>query len=265
MPGRRVQVPQDTASELLFLCDHTCCVCRVTGRPIQIHHLDEDPTNNAPDNLAPLCLDDHHRTQLSGGFARGLSADLLRRYRDDWLTRIAKRRDEADRIASQAQAAVAIDRTGEAEDPEPWIDEAPDPTLVSYINGLPSVMVNAFAAKQTQLDSGVTIALEDAAEYLTAIVVQILIKLSHWLPPENFPFNPERFFSEYLASRRVWCRALIGYTEGTIRGPATAFAVFDDMTHAVEDVVSCLVAGRKGFRLRAWRSAWTSAVNLRLN
>jgi len=48
----RVPVPEDVATLLMFRSDRTCCVCHERGEPIQIHHIDEDPSNNDSDNLA---------------------------------------------------------------------------------------------------------------------------------------------------------------------------------------------------------------------
>jgi hypothetical protein len=51
MPKKlRSPIPDYVAAEVLFLHDRTCCVCHIKGRKIQIHHLDEDPSNNDPDD-----------------------------------------------------------------------------------------------------------------------------------------------------------------------------------------------------------------------
>ena len=54
----RIEIPQNVAAELLFLADRTCCVCRQRLRPIQIHHIDDDPTNSVIENL----LGDHFKS-----------------------------------------------------------------------------------------------------------------------------------------------------------------------------------------------------------
>lgn len=59
---------------------------------MQIHHIDEDPSNNDIQNLAALCLEDHNDTLLKGGFGRKLSPELVIRYRDAWLADVARRR-----------------------------------------------------------------------------------------------------------------------------------------------------------------------------
>jgi len=97
MAKRRTPIPQSTAAEALFLADRTCCVCRENGKPVQLHHIDEDPSNNDLSNLAALCLDCHHQTQLTGGFARRLDSEQVLLYRDDWNRMVAGRRAPRDR------------------------------------------------------------------------------------------------------------------------------------------------------------------------
>src|SRR5258708_39654200 len=89
---KRIEIPRDIEAQVQFLSDRTCCVCRVKGKPFQIHHIDEDPANNEPKNLAVLCLECHNETQIRGGFGRKLNADQITLYRDDWLTQVAKTR-----------------------------------------------------------------------------------------------------------------------------------------------------------------------------
>jgi hypothetical protein len=88
----RTGIPPLTAAKALFASDRTCCVCRTPGKPVQIHHIDEDPSNHALENLAVLCLDHHRDTQLRGGFDRKLDADQVILYRDDWNDRVARNR-----------------------------------------------------------------------------------------------------------------------------------------------------------------------------
>jgi len=92
--NRRTSViPPDVAAKVQFLSDRTCCVCRRQGKPVQIHHIDSDSTNNNIDNLAVLCLDCHTQTLISGGFYRKLDSNQVRLYRDDWLNVVANQRN----------------------------------------------------------------------------------------------------------------------------------------------------------------------------
>jgi Protein of unknown function (DUF3298) len=88
----RVEIPQDVAADVLFLSDRTCCVCRKRGRPVQLHHVDDDSSNSVADNLAVLCFDCHRETQIRGGFDRKLDAAQVRVYKADWVKRVAEQR-----------------------------------------------------------------------------------------------------------------------------------------------------------------------------
>jgi len=89
---KRIPIPRAIEADVLFASDRTCCVCRVKGRQIQIHHIDDNPANNDPKNLAVLCLECHNDTQIRGGFGRKLNANQVIRYRDDWLIQVATSR-----------------------------------------------------------------------------------------------------------------------------------------------------------------------------
>jgi len=94
----RVEIPAEIAARVLFLSDRTCCVCRSKGKAVQIHHIDEDPTNNDLSNLSVLCFYCHRETMLRGGFDRKLDADQVILYRNDWLRIVA-----TERAASEAK------------------------------------------------------------------------------------------------------------------------------------------------------------------
>src|SRR5882724_10037352 len=89
---RREDIPKALAARALFLSDRICCVCRIRGKPVQIHHIDDDPSNNSPNNLAVLCFDCHRDTQIRGGFDRKLDYDQVILYRDDWYSIVALQR-----------------------------------------------------------------------------------------------------------------------------------------------------------------------------
>jgi hypothetical protein len=92
MPKKiRIEIPVDISAKTLFESDRTCCICH-QKKPVQIHHIDENPANNEPKNLAVLCLDCHHDTQIRGGFGRKLDAEQVRLYRDDWLGQVRRQR-----------------------------------------------------------------------------------------------------------------------------------------------------------------------------
>lgn len=94
MPAKKLResIPPELAAKSLFLSDRTCCVCRIKGKPVQIHHIDENPSNNVLNNYAVLCFDCHTETQIRGGFHRKLNADQVVLYRDDWLHTVSRQR-----------------------------------------------------------------------------------------------------------------------------------------------------------------------------
>jgi hypothetical protein len=81
MPSRRPSIPKAIRDMVLNEFNHRCAMCGA-DRP-QIHHIDGDPANNVPENLLPLCpnnhlLDSHNPTQP-------VDADklrLLRQFKD---------------------------------------------------------------------------------------------------------------------------------------------------------------------------------------
>jgi hypothetical protein len=72
---------------------------------VQIHHVDDDPSNSSMENLAVLCLDCHTTTQIIGGFHRKLDAEQIILYREDWVANVGRER-------AQARAAIADDLLG---------------------------------------------------------------------------------------------------------------------------------------------------------
>jgi hypothetical protein len=87
-----VPIPEDIEATILYESDHTCCICHDRNRRVQIHHIDDDPSNNDPDNLCVLCLLCHNETQISGGFGRKHKPAEIKLYRDCWLKLVASTR-----------------------------------------------------------------------------------------------------------------------------------------------------------------------------
>lgn len=112
---KRIPIPRQVAARVLYLADRTCCVCRTPGKQVQIHHIDEDPSNNIESNLAVLCFDCHNLTQVAGGFGRRLDADQIILYRDSWHVSVTRQRgstyrklDEAASVDVQLELATSL-------------------------------------------------------------------------------------------------------------------------------------------------------------
>ncbi|NQU75805.1 MAG: hypothetical protein HQ546_05775 [Planctomycetes bacterium] len=98
--GKRLKLPDPVQADVLVRSRRRCCVCfglhkdeeRKKG---QIAHLDGDPGNNDPDNLAYLCFDHHDEYDGRTSQAKNLTAGEVKRYRDelyshfgDWQVRL---------------------------------------------------------------------------------------------------------------------------------------------------------------------------------
>lgn len=84
MAKARRTLPETIATEVLYLSDRTCCICRLAGRKVEIHHIDGDPSNNDLDNLAVLCKDCHSEAHTTQAFSRNLTPSLIRKYNQSW-------------------------------------------------------------------------------------------------------------------------------------------------------------------------------------
>lgn len=81
MPKERVPPPKAVRDAVMDEFNHKCAICG-KERP-QVHHIDEDPSNNDPLNLIPLCPN-HHLIDLhnpTGMVAPG-KIRLFRKYKD---------------------------------------------------------------------------------------------------------------------------------------------------------------------------------------
>lgn len=83
MAKGRPKIPQDIHDELLFRNNHKCCICRKSGK-IQIHHLDENPSNNTPENLLVACLNCHSGVHTERKMTKNFTVGELKRYKETW-------------------------------------------------------------------------------------------------------------------------------------------------------------------------------------
>jgi hypothetical protein len=93
MAKRRIRLGKEETALLLFQNRHTCCVCRIPRKPIQIHHIDEDPSNNAPENLAVICLQCHSDVSNDQGFGQRFSMQEVTFFKMNWERKCAEWQD----------------------------------------------------------------------------------------------------------------------------------------------------------------------------
>lgn len=85
--GDRPKIPQHVETEILTKSRRKCCLCVFLVRNDeqqagQIAHLDQDRTNNDPDNLAWLCLPHHDAYDSKTSQSKGLTFYEVKHYRD---------------------------------------------------------------------------------------------------------------------------------------------------------------------------------------
>lgn len=247
----------------MFASDSTCCVCRERGKAVQLHHIDEDPSNNAPENIAVLCLECHNQTQTSGGLGRRLSDALVVKYRDEWLARVVQRRDAADREAVHKMIGPGAPPSEEPVETVPYSQERAD-GILAYVQSLPDLRAELRKRAQAGWDTGTTATMVQASyDYIDALQ-GVLVTLARFYPPGSFGDNPHRFFSEVIASRFRWHRAHSEPhgpgTGGTIVNVTTSGNVVDDVEKMVEDMAESLVGYDDRIDWRGWPSRWRASA-----
>lgn len=90
---KRIAIPPEVSGAVMFDADLTCCICEVRDKPLQIHHIDGNPSNNASSNLVPLCLDHHDKASSKSTISRSLNPNTISRYRESWFSRVRQRRE----------------------------------------------------------------------------------------------------------------------------------------------------------------------------
>lgn len=94
MPKRKT-IPSGVIADVTSACRRRCCFCFALDRDDkekrgQIAHLDHDPSNNGPDNLAFLCLHHHDEYDSPRSQSKGLTIDEAKRYRTELLAYVSQ-------------------------------------------------------------------------------------------------------------------------------------------------------------------------------
>lgn len=264
MAKKRIPIPDHLEAKVMFAADRTCCVCRISGKTVQIHHIDGKPSNNALENLVVLCLECHNETHLKGGFGRKLNPPLVAEYRNHWLEAVKLRRDLAtERAITREVGEVSISQqlkaTPRIKVQHTQLKDFP----ADYINSLPKFKSDLLqqTRKQKELDSttyGISQANRDYADSLTGI----LVVLANYYSPACFGSqSPQEFFSEIISARsRFHSMIAEPYgpgTGGTIVPIRWGLSLIADIEKIIEDMVHGLWEERYS-EYEDWRKRWRS-------
>lgn len=82
----RPKVPAGVLAAVWVAAARRCVVC---GAPaVHTHHIDGNPANNNPKNLAPVCFDHHDAATRTGGLKKKISATEMRAHKAEWEQKV---------------------------------------------------------------------------------------------------------------------------------------------------------------------------------
>ena len=262
MAKQRPPIPDNIAAEVLLASDRTCCVCQEKGKPVQIHHIDGNPSNNVVENLAVLCLDCHNETQIKGGFGRQLTSLVVTKYRDEWLKTVTLKRDLVLEMAVTRQVGdVSISEQIKAE-PRIKVRHTQIKDLaVDYINSLPKFKSDLIQQTNKRKRNGSTPDIVQANSDYADSLTGILVTLANYYSPECFgDQSPQEFFSEIISSRFRLYSALAEPdgpgTGGTIARIRRVLSRIDDIEKIIEDMVAELWEESYSSEYEDWQKRW---------
>lgn len=266
MKKNRVSIPKTIASEVLFLSDRTCCICNARGKRVQIHHIDEKPSNNDKSNLAVLCLDCHNETMIKGGNSRMLDANQVILYRDEWLIRVNQRKAKADELASiqsvtgSAENDIVFDEYSETEFE---INKNPE-LLIDYLKNILPIHNAQLIIAHSRWDSGITVKMNEGNSNLIAFYEEVLSELATFFSQGQFQNKtPEQFFYELISYKFAWHWALneplgIG-TGGRMASTITGGRVISELQDMIVEMTKNLVEIyriEEDFKNIDWEGVW---------
>jgi hypothetical protein len=219
---------------------------------VQLHHIDEDHSNNAIANLAVLCLECHHETQVRGGVAGPLSQSDVTKYRDDWHSQVQRRRDQADALAVEVMSGSPAARQVE-----------------DYIRTLPALRKRVYAAVRTESDGGTLRSLEGSFAIID-VMQDALMVLASYYPKGHFGADSVRdHMSELLATHLRWQynrhRPHGHGNDSSIVNAFVAEAVVTDVEHMVVELVESLtpdLAAPNNSGFVNWKREWDASQHL---
>ena len=106
--GQRSEIPFDSLAPVLIANRFTCCVCHDPSKSIIVHHIREWSIShdNAPKNLACLCLEHHDKAHSTSTLSRNLDARSLRAAKAAWESNVARLDTTAILDASRAKSSA---------------------------------------------------------------------------------------------------------------------------------------------------------------
>ena len=236
----RIPVPEEIAAEIQFISDRTCCVCSDRAKAIQIHHIDENPSNNSIENLCVLYLECHDQASLKGGFGRKLDAAQIRKYSLDWIQRVKEKREKIDEYISIESNKKNSDAPYED---SLWYKTKDDSILLErYIKKLPDLKKAQHALAEVEYTHGYTMDAVIAIYDLITFYEEVLAELATYFPQGNFDANhPRNFFSQITSDKFSFYYALKKLEPDFFIGSYDKIDIADNVMRHLDGIVPELV------------------------
>lgn len=257
----RSAIPSDIAASILFDSDRTCCICRIRGKPVQIHHIDGAPRNQQPSNLAVLCFDCHRDTQIRGGFDRKLDSHQVILYRNDWIKSVQKRR-ALDETNISLPVSLGFDQPAAASEQQVPMERKKARAInSSMIMSLPARRFAAYRRAQPKWDTGITSEMVEGNSFVIDELHKILVDLAQFFPSGHFDGRePDDYFNDKIKELYNWhyqCLEPDGTgTGGTVIRIMVGAETVANLEKMVEDMVSSLTSHRHNFNFNIWQQTW---------
>jgi len=88
MVKHRIKIPQTTQMQILYKAAKTCTVCKCKDKPLIIHHIDGNPSNNDEENLILLCNDCHDEAHTKHEHSLNMNANRLFFFKNEWENQV---------------------------------------------------------------------------------------------------------------------------------------------------------------------------------
>jgi len=95
MKKTRKPIPESLKINILYKSAYTCCICRDAKAPTEIHHIDQNPSNNIEDNLVVLCRNHHAIAHTKSDLSNNLTPNRLFEAKLQWQKEVEVRSSEA--------------------------------------------------------------------------------------------------------------------------------------------------------------------------
>ena len=230
------------------------------GYPIEIHHIDEDPSNSVESNLVVLCRNCHGDVHSKAGLGRQWNTTQIAKFRESWYQIMEQRRKEAADVAllrdAPARVKKSIKRKTESSLMKP-VD------VKTYLEQLPSLRRAIHKSAQPKWDSGNTGEMCQGNRDVIDVLEQILVTLIGFYPEGHFGDDePKDYVSELVARRYLWHRARLEPegvgTGGTIMRVIVGGLVTANLESMVAELVEPLSKTLDGFDFSAWEKDWAT-------